>query len=118
VVAKRNVLKRQMPLITVAASAVLLTVIYFADRSFVHSKSDSIVEQTAEPVRDPKPAPSPNSVPSVAANEFSLSTPVLFEGAVDGSAAADVDDGFFVDATDEITNFVCTMSLGALHSKS
>ena len=41
----------------------------------------------------------------VAAGEFSLSTPVLFEGAVDGSAAVDVGDGFFVDATDEDNEF-------------
>jgi hypothetical protein len=38
---------------------------------------------------------------TVSAGEFSLSAPVLFEGAVDGSAAADVGDGFFVGATDE-----------------
>ena len=37
------------------------------------------------------------------AGEFSLSKPVLFEGVVDGSAAADVGDGFFVAATDEPT---------------
>ena len=104
-VAKRNVLKRQMPLIIVAAIALLLTIIYFGYRSFVHSKSDSIFERTAELVRDPKPATPHNSVPAVAANEFSLSTPVLFEGAVDGSAAADVGDGFFVDATDEDNEF-------------
>ena len=42
---------------------------------------------------------------TVAAGEFSLSTPVLFEGAVDGSAAVDVGDGFFVDATDENNEF-------------
>ena len=38
---------------------------------------------------------------TVSAGEFSLSTPVLFEGAVDASGAADVGDGFFVGATDE-----------------
>jgi hypothetical protein len=38
---------------------------------------------------------------TVSAAEFSLSAPVLFEGAVDGSAGADVGDGFFVGATDE-----------------
>ena len=38
---------------------------------------------------------------AVSAGEFSLSKPVLFEGAVDGSAGADVGDGFFVGATDE-----------------
>ena len=37
----------------------------------------------------------------VSAPEFSLSAPVLFEGAVDGSAGADVGGGFFVGATDE-----------------
>ena len=41
----------------------------------------------------------------VAAGEFSLSKPILFEGAVDGSAAVDVGDGFFVDATDENNEF-------------
>ena len=39
------------------------------------------------------------------AGEFSLSKPVLFEGAVDSSAAADVGDGFFVGATDEDNEF-------------
>jgi Protein of unknown function (DUF3616) len=105
VVPKRNVLKRQMPLIIVAATALLLTIIYSGYRSFVHSKRDNIFEQPAELVRDAKPAPSPTSVPAVAAGEFSLSTPVLFEEAVDGSAAADVGDGFFVDATDEDNEF-------------
>jgi hypothetical protein len=38
---------------------------------------------------------------AVSAAEFSLSAPVLFEGAVDGSAGADVGGGFFVGATDE-----------------
>lgn len=42
---------------------------------------------------------------TVSAGEFSLSTPVLFEGAVDGSAGADVGDGFFVGATDEDNEF-------------
>ena len=42
---------------------------------------------------------------TVSAGEFSLSKPVLFEGAVDGSAAADVGDGFFVGATDEDNEF-------------
>ena len=35
------------------------------------------------------------------AGEFSLSVLVLFQGAVDCSAAADVGDGFFAGATDE-----------------
>ena len=38
------------------------------------------------------------------AAEFSLGSAVVFEGAVDCSAAADVGDGFFVGATDENTN--------------
>ena len=38
---------------------------------------------------------------TVLAGEFSLGKQVLFEGAVDGSAGADVGDGFFVGATDE-----------------
>jgi hypothetical protein len=42
---------------------------------------------------------------TVSAGDFSLSTPVLFEGAIDGSAAADVGDGFFVGATDEDNEF-------------
>jgi hypothetical protein len=42
---------------------------------------------------------------AVAAAEFSLSTTVLFEGAVDGSAGADVGGGFFVGATDEDDEF-------------
>jgi hypothetical protein len=43
---------------------------------------------------------------AVSATEFSLSTTqVLFEGAVDGSAGADVGGGFFVGATDEDNKF-------------
>lgn len=38
---------------------------------------------------------------TISAAQFSLSAPLLFEGAVDGSAAAEVGDGFFVGATDE-----------------
>jgi len=38
---------------------------------------------------------------SISAAQFSLSAPILFEGAVDGSAGADVGGGFFVGATDE-----------------
>ena len=41
----------------------------------------------------------------VSAAEFSLSPPFLFKGAVDGSAAADVGDGFFVGASDENNKF-------------
>jgi hypothetical protein len=51
VVAKRNVLKSQLPLIIIAATAVLLTIIYFAYRTFAHSKCDSIFEQTADRLR-------------------------------------------------------------------
>jgi hypothetical protein len=51
VVAKRNVFKSQQPLIIVAATAVLLTIIYFAYRTFAHSKCDSIFEQTADRLR-------------------------------------------------------------------
>ena len=42
---------------------------------------------------------------AVLAAQFSLSEPVLFEGAVDGSAGADVGGGFFVGATDENNKF-------------
>jgi Protein of unknown function (DUF3616) len=42
---------------------------------------------------------------AVSAAEFSLSAQVLFEGAVDGSAGADVGGGFFVGATDEDNKF-------------
>jgi hypothetical protein len=42
---------------------------------------------------------------TVLAGKFSLSKPVLIEGAVDGSAAVGVGDGFFVDATDENNEF-------------
>ena len=42
---------------------------------------------------------------TVSAGKFSLSKPLLFKGAVDGSAAADVGDGFFVGASDENNKF-------------
>jgi len=42
---------------------------------------------------------------TISAAEFSLSAPVLYEGAVDSSAATDVGDGFFVGATDEDNEF-------------
>src|SRR5262249_56591670 len=42
---------------------------------------------------------------AVSAAEFSLSTQILFEGAIDGSAGADVSGGFFVGATDENNKF-------------
>jgi len=38
---------------------------------------------------------------AISAAQFSLSAPILFEGAVDGSAGANVGGGFFVVATDE-----------------
>jgi hypothetical protein len=51
VAAKRNVLKSQLPLIIVAATAILLVIIYFVYRGIVHSKCDSIFEQTADQLR-------------------------------------------------------------------
>jgi len=42
---------------------------------------------------------------AISAAEFSLSTQILFEGAIDGSAGADVGGGFFVGATDENNKF-------------
>jgi hypothetical protein len=51
VVAKRNVLKSQLPLIIVAATAVLLTLIWFVYRGVGRSRCDSIFEQTADKVR-------------------------------------------------------------------
>ena len=49
-VAKRNVLKSQLPLIIVAATALLLAIIYFVYRIFGPSKCDSIFQQTADSV--------------------------------------------------------------------
>jgi hypothetical protein len=51
VVTKRNVLKSQLPLIIVAASVVLLTLMWLAYRTLGHSKCDSIFEQTADHVQ-------------------------------------------------------------------
>jgi hypothetical protein len=51
VVTKRNVVKSQLPLIIVAATVVLLTVMWLVYRTFVHSKCDSIFEQTADRVQ-------------------------------------------------------------------
>jgi hypothetical protein len=48
VAAKRNVLKSQLPLIIVAATAVLLALIYFVYQGTDRSKCDSIFEQTAD----------------------------------------------------------------------
>lgn len=47
-VAKRNVFKGQLPLIIVAATAVLLALIYFVYQGTGRSKCDSIFEQTAD----------------------------------------------------------------------
>ena len=47
-VAKRNVFKSQLPLIIVAATAVLLVLIYFVYQGTGRSKCDSIFEQTAD----------------------------------------------------------------------
>jgi len=51
VVAKRNILKSQLPLIILAATVVLLTLSWFVYRSLGHSKCDSIFEQTADRVQ-------------------------------------------------------------------
>jgi hypothetical protein len=51
VAVKRNVLKSQLPLIIVAATAVLLVIIYFVYESVFHSKCDSIFEQTENRLR-------------------------------------------------------------------
>jgi hypothetical protein len=51
VVAKRSVLKSQLPLIIVAATAVLLAIIYFVSQWPGRSKCDSIFEQTADRLR-------------------------------------------------------------------
>ena len=50
-VAKRNVLKSQLPLIIVAATTVSLVIIYFVYQGVVHSKCDSIFEQTDNRLR-------------------------------------------------------------------
>jgi len=51
VVAKRNVLKSQLPLIVVAATVILLTLFWLVYRIWIHSKCDSIFEQTADRVQ-------------------------------------------------------------------
>jgi hypothetical protein len=51
VVTKRNVLKSQLPLMIVAATAILLTIIYFVYRGVARSRCDSIFEQTADRLR-------------------------------------------------------------------
>jgi hypothetical protein len=47
----RNVFKSQLPLIIIAATAVLLTLLWFVYRSLGRSRCDSIFEQTADRVR-------------------------------------------------------------------
>ena len=47
---KRNVLKSQLPLMIIAATAVVLIIIYFVYQ-LVHPKCDSIFEQTADRLR-------------------------------------------------------------------
>ena len=49
--AKRNVLKSQLPLIVVAATVCLLTLMWFVYRSLGRSRCDSIFEQTADRVQ-------------------------------------------------------------------
>jgi len=51
VVAKRNVLKSQLPLMIIAATAVLLVIIYFVYQGLIRSKCDSIFEQTENRLR-------------------------------------------------------------------
>jgi len=51
VAVKRNVLKSQLPLLLIAATAVVLTIIYFVYQWFSHSKCDSIFEQTENRLR-------------------------------------------------------------------
>jgi hypothetical protein len=51
VVAKRNGFKSQLPLMIVAAAAILLVVIYFVYQGFGRSRCDSIFEQTADRLR-------------------------------------------------------------------
>ena len=50
-VAKRNALKSQLPLVIVAATALLLAIIYFVYQATGRSKCDSIFEQTADRLR-------------------------------------------------------------------
>jgi len=49
--AKRNVLKSQLPLIVIAATVCLLTLMWFVYRSLGRSRCDSIFEQTADRVQ-------------------------------------------------------------------
>lgn len=50
-VAKRSVLKSQLPLIIVAATALVLAIIYFVSQRPGHSKCDGIFEQTTDRLR-------------------------------------------------------------------
>lgn len=45
---KQNILKKQLPLILIAATGVLLVLIYFVYRGLTHNKCDSIFQQTAD----------------------------------------------------------------------
>ena len=54
---------------------------------------------------------------AVSAAKFSLGARVLFEGAVDGSAGADVGGGFFVGASDEKNNFRLYNAKGGLPAR-
>jgi hypothetical protein len=51
VVTKPNVLKSQLPLIIVAVTLLLLTIVWLVSRTIGHSKCDSIFEQTADRLR-------------------------------------------------------------------
>ena len=53
----------------------------------------------------------------VTAGESALSSPTLFDGAADGSAAVDVGDGYFVGATDEENTLRLYAAKGGVPSK-
>src|SRR5215471_10039467 len=46
--AKGSVWTKQMPLILIAATGILLTIVYFVYRGLTHSQCDSIFEQTTD----------------------------------------------------------------------
>ncbi len=48
--AKQNIFKKQLPLIVVAATGILLATIYFVYRGITRNKCDSVFEQTADRV--------------------------------------------------------------------
>jgi hypothetical protein len=54
---------------------------------------------------------------TVSADEFRLTSRVVFEGAVDGSAGAGVGDGFFIGATDEENQLRLYDSKNGAHAK-